>query len=76
VRFSEKLRFLRLQNSLSQRALANALGFTHTHIQNLENGRSLPSADFVVRVARYFSIPTDVLLFDELDVRLDEQIVA
>lgn len=65
-----------MQHGLSQRALANALGFTHTHVQNLESGRSLPSADFVVRVARYFAIPTDVLLLDELDVRHEEQAVV
>ncbi|NJO07153.1 MAG: helix-turn-helix transcriptional regulator [Chloroflexaceae bacterium] len=67
---------LRLRHGLSQRGLANALGFTHTHIQNLESGRSLPSADFVVHVARYFAIPTDVLLLDELDVRHEEQVVV
>lgn len=66
ARFAEKLRRLREQAGLSQRALAKEPGYTYTHIQNLEKGKSMPGADFVVTLAKYFAVTPDQLLLDEL----------
>lgn len=66
--FPKKLKTLRTRRGLSQRALAEVLGLTHTHIQNLENGKSSPGAEVVVKLARLFGVTTDQLLLDELDL--------
>jgi transcriptional regulator with XRE-family HTH domain len=44
------------------------LDLAHTYIQKLENGRSSPGAEVVVKLARLFEVTTDQLLLDELDL--------
>jgi transcriptional regulator with XRE-family HTH domain len=68
-RFGEKLRTLRMRHGLTLRKLAEELGMTvHTHITLVENGKREPSLRFVLRVARYFNVSTDVLLDDEREL--------
>jgi transcriptional regulator with XRE-family HTH domain len=68
-RFGEKLRQLRLQNNLTLKELAFRTGLTaHGYISELENGKKLPTVDFVVRVARLFNVTTDMLLRDECEL--------
>lgn len=67
-RFPEKLRLLRERSGMSQRMLAKELGYTSTHIQNLEKGKSKPGAEFVVILAEFFGVTPDRLLLDELDI--------
>jgi transcriptional regulator with XRE-family HTH domain len=69
-RFSEKLRRLREQHGLSQKQLADQLGFTRFHISHLESGRTKPNAEILVCIANIFGVSVDVLVRDELD--LDE----
>jgi putative transcriptional regulator len=69
-RFSEKLRTLRERHHLSQKELANLVGFTREHINGLENGRKKPGAEIVFKIADVFGVPADQLVRDELE--LDE----
>ncbi len=68
-RFGEKLRILRTQRGLTLRELAKELGYpVHTHITLVENGKREPSLKFVLTIARYFKVSTDILLDDEQDL--------
>ena len=54
---------------MTLKELASALGLTaHGYISEIEAGKKKPTADFVLKVARYFEVTTDQLLKDELDV--------
>lgn len=69
TRFGEKLHRLRRQRKLSLQSLAKLTGYTaHGYISELENGKKLPTVEFVVRVARLFSVTTDELLKDEIEL--------
>ncbi len=68
-RFGEKLRMLRKQRHMTIRDLALTLGLsTHSHISELENGKKIPTTEFVLKIARLFNVTTDQLLKDELDL--------
>lgn len=68
-RFGEKLRALRTAKQMTLKELASALGLTaHGYISEMEAGKKKPTAEFVLKVARYFQVTTDQLLKDELDV--------
>ena len=68
-RFGEKLRALRLQRGLTLKELAAALGHAaHGHLSELEAGKKVPMAEFVVNVAQLFQVTTDQLLNDELAI--------
>jgi transcriptional regulator with XRE-family HTH domain len=69
LRFGKKLRALRVVHGLTLQQLANELGYaTHAYISELESGKKVPTAEFVLKVARRFTIATDVLMKDELDL--------
>jgi transcriptional regulator with XRE-family HTH domain len=68
-RFGEKLRLLRTRRGITLKELAHSLGLTaHGYISEIESGKKKPTADFVLKVARYFKVTTDELLKDELEV--------
>lgn len=68
-KFGEKLHHLRVGQRLTLKELAVALGLNaHGYISEIESGKKKPTAEFVLKVARYFDITTDELLKDELDI--------
>lgn len=68
-RFGQKLHTLRIQKGLTLKELALALGYAaHGHISELESGKKMPTAEFVLQVARLFDVTTDQLLKDELEL--------
>jgi len=68
-RFGEKLRFLRTGRQITLKELASALGLTaHGYISEIEAGKKKPTAEFVLKVARFFDVTTDQLLKDEIDL--------
>jgi transcriptional regulator with XRE-family HTH domain len=72
-RFGEKLRALRVQHDMTLQELANELGLaSHSYISELEAGKKIPTAEFVLNVARLFDVTTDELLKDELELTLRE----
>jgi transcriptional regulator with XRE-family HTH domain len=69
LRFGKKLRALRVGHGLTLQQLATELGYaTHAYVSELESGKKVPTAEFVLKVARRFTISTDVLMKDELDL--------
>ncbi|MCA1566387.1 MAG: helix-turn-helix domain-containing protein [Acidobacteria bacterium] len=72
-RFGEKLHSLRVRHDMTLQGLANELGLTsHSYISELEAGKKIPTAEFVLNVARLFGVTTDELLKDELELTISE----
>ncbi len=60
--FGSKLKELRLEKGLTQRALGEALGFCNQTVSFWESGQREPDLDALVKVAKYFDISVDYLL--------------
>ena len=68
-RFGEKLRALRRSRNMTLRQLAAALNYVgHGFISEVEAGKKMPTAEFVLKVARLFDVTTDSLMKDEQEV--------
>ena len=68
-RFGEKLRTLRKQHHLTLKELTSRLGYmAHSHISQIESGKKKPTVEFVIKVSNLFSISTDQLLKDDLEI--------
>lgn len=68
-KFGEKLRRLRTSKELTLKELALKLGLTaHGYLSEIEAGKKKPTAEFVLKVARFFDVTTDQLLKDELEI--------
>lgn len=58
--FGEKVRQLRRERNITQKAMAQALGVSPAYLSALEHGhRSIPNWDFLQRVIGYFNIIWD-----------------
>ena len=68
---AKNLVHLRKQKKRSQEMLAEDLGVTRSRIGSYEEGRSLPSLDFMVKVSNYYKIPVDILLKNNLTIEGD-----
>lgn len=68
-RFGEKLRILRKRRGMTIMELADAIGYTaYSHISEIETGKREPSLRFVLKVSEFFSVTTDQILRDDLDI--------
>lgn len=67
-RFGEKLRVLRNRHGLSYRQLAAQLGVDHSHLAGIEGSKHKPSADLILKIAKFFGVSTDQLMDDELEL--------
>ena len=67
-RFGEKLRTLRQQRGLSYRQIATEFGVHHSHIAGIEAGKHNPSAELVLKIAKFFGVSTDQLMDDDLEL--------
>ena len=63
----KNIQFYRKQKELTQAQLAELSVYSHTYIGSLENGRSKPSLEAVIRIANLLSVTPDQLLHDSLD---------
>ena len=61
-KFSERLKELRVEKGLSQRALAEKTGFSQPAIARWEAGLQVPNIDVVVAFALFFEVTADYLL--------------
>jgi transcriptional regulator with XRE-family HTH domain len=66
--FGKKMRILRERQGMTQKELAQQLGFSRDHVSSLETGRKIPHARLVVRIADLFGVTTDVLMRDDLEL--------
>lgn len=60
--FGKKLRDLRTERGLSQKALSLEIHYAQSVICDWENGKSEPSASAILAVAEYFNVSCDILL--------------
>lgn len=60
--FAERLKELRTENRLSQRALAAQTKISASAIKQWENESRIPNAEAIVTLAKYFGVSSDYLL--------------
>jgi transcriptional regulator with XRE-family HTH domain len=65
--FPQRLAALRKEKSLTQQALADAVGVHVMQIRRYEGGVSQPTLDVIRRLAIALSVSADTLLFDPED---------
>lgn len=60
--FAERLKELRLEKGITQKALAESLGYNQSMISFWENGVNEPTESAIRKVAVFFDVPADYLL--------------
>ncbi|MXQ49638.1 helix-turn-helix domain-containing protein [Streptococcus pneumoniae] len=61
-KFASRLKELRKKHGLTQQELADKVGTNRVNITKWETGRTEPSLENVVRLAKLFGVTTDYLL--------------
>lgn len=76
--FRKNLKFLREKSGKNQTEVGSYMEKSHTSIGNWEKGLSEPSMDEIVKLASFFGISAQDLLFKDLenDVQESPQVVA
>lgn len=73
----EKIKLLRINRSMKQTDLANALGVTSRIISTWETNAALPSSSNTISLAKYFNVGIDYLLGNEVynidDAKIDKK---
>mgnify|MGYP002521199767 CR=1 FL=1 len=62
MKFKERLKELRIEEGLSQKKLAEAIGSSQKAIDFWEKGINEPKASYIVSLANFFNVSTDYLL--------------
>lgn len=60
---ANQIKYLRKSHGLSQAQLADKLGVKKQSVSNWENDNILPSIELVLKIAVFFDVSTDYLLF-------------
>ena len=70
--FAQRIKLLRSESELTQKAMAKLLGCPHSHYQKIEYGKVNISVTMLAFLADYFQVSTDFLLgrTDNRDVNL------
>ena len=68
---SKNIQHLRSLKKLSQESLAEELKVSRSRISSYEEGRSMPSIEFLINISDYFKIPIDILLRNDLSKTKD-----
>lgn len=53
---------LRKEKGINGLKCCNEIGITRSTLQNIENGRSLPGSDLLIKICNYFKVSADWLL--------------
>lgn len=61
------LRVLRAKSDISQEELAEKVSVTRVTINNIENGKWVPSTVLALRIARVFSLPLEEVFWLDKD---------
>jgi transcriptional regulator with XRE-family HTH domain len=60
--FAQRLRTLRMQKGLSQRAFTKSIDLNYTQYNRYETGETIPSADTLTKLADSLNVSVDYLL--------------
>ena len=60
--FSKRLKELRCERGISQKALADALGYTQSNVSEWEKGTVEPRLGAIKSIAAFFNVSSDFLL--------------
>lgn len=63
---SKNIKHLRTLKKLTQEALAEELSVTRSRISSYEENRSSPTIDFLIDFSKYFNIPIDIIIKNDL----------
>ena len=58
----ERIKSLRLEKGLGQNALAEAIDVSNASVSYWENGKQIPSAEVIFKLAEYFRVSADYIL--------------
>jgi transcriptional regulator with XRE-family HTH domain len=73
----KRIKTLRLSDEITLVELADAIGTTAATLSNIENGKRLPRVDLLLKIAKYFKIPSDFLLgLTDCPLRQDRDVDA
>ena len=61
----QRIRHLRLKNSMTQEALANILYVSNNTVSSWERGRTQPDITIIVQTANFFRVSLNFLLIGE-----------
>ena len=70
MEFCKKLRHLRNEKGMSQRALADAVFVSRSAVAKWENGLGMPSEESLAALAKFFGVPTEFLRTDRPEMIL------
>jgi transcriptional regulator with XRE-family HTH domain len=68
MKLSEKIQYLRKENSFTQEQLAEQCNVSRQAITKWESDISIPETEKIVLLSRIFKVSIDVLLRDEIDI--------
>jgi transcriptional regulator with XRE-family HTH domain len=60
--FAQRLKTLRIEKQVTQRAIANYLDITDTAYGFYEQGKNYPNMDILIKLADYFEVSLDYLV--------------
>ena len=65
ITFAENLRHYRTKQNLTQRQLAEKIGYTEKSISKWEGGNALPTMEITITLADLFNISLEEMLFEK-----------
>ncbi|MGY5353189.1 XRE family transcriptional regulator [Wenyingzhuangia sp. IMCC45533] len=63
---SKNISHLRKQKKLSQQLFAEKMEVPRSRISSYEEGRSIPSLEFLIKLSDYFKIPVDIIIRNDI----------
>lgn len=61
-KFAERLKEIRKERGLSRNKLSNELKIPEPTISRWENGKHIPSIDYIILLCKYFDVTSDYLI--------------
>ena len=65
IAFGSNLKYYRTKKGLTQKELAEEIGYTEKSVSKWEKGKGLPTAEMLIRLSELFGISVDEILFEK-----------
>ena len=62
MEIGKRLKELRIENKLSQKEFGEILAVSQDTVSLWENGKSLPTAEYLIAISKHFNVSVDFLL--------------